>query len=151
MSEATSKGTKGMFSSFESLPNLEVPAAFREFAEKGAAQTREVQERIKAAANDATDLVEQTFKTASASAAELNRKVIENSRLYVNAAFDHAFAVLGTKSFSEALEVSAKHVRKQFETVAEQTKELATLVQKLTAETAEPVKEGIVKTFKKSA
>src|SRR5579859_4573487 len=130
MSQATHIGIAG----------FEMPEAFRDFAEKGAQQTKEIQERFKRATDDATALVEQTFKVSSAGATELNRKIIENARSNMNAVFDHAFAVMGTKSVTEALEVSAQHARKQFEAVSAQTKELATLVQKLSAETTEPVR-----------
>ena len=37
------------------LPKMEVPAAFREVAEKGVAQAKEHYEKMKSAAEDATD------------------------------------------------------------------------------------------------
>ena len=89
--------------------------------------------------------------SAATGAAEYNRKVIENARANVNATFDHAVALFGAKSLSEVIEVSTARARKQFEAVAEQTKELAALAQKVTTETAEPVKAGITKAFKKVA
>jgi phasin len=149
MTEATHfKGTKAAFD-LSKLPNLEVPEAFREFAEKGATQTKQMYEKMRVTADEATDLLETTFKTAASGAAEFNGKVIDNLRSNANAIFDHAIALLGAKSPSEAIEVSTAHTRKQFEAVAEQTKELTALAQKLTTETAEPVKAGINKAFKK--
>jgi phasin len=142
------KGTKAAFD-LSKLPNLEVPEAFREFAEKGATQTKQMYEKMRVTADEATDLLETTFKTAASGAAEFNGKVIDNLRSNANAIFDHAIALLGAKSPSEAIEVSTAHARKQFEAVAEQTKELTALAQKLTTETAEPVKAGINKAFKK--
>jgi len=151
MTEATHiKGTKAAFD-LSKLPNLEVPEAFREFAEKGATQTKQMYEKMRVGAEEATDLLENTFKTAASGAAEFNRKVIDNARSNANAIFDHAIALLGVKSPSEAIEVSTTHARKQFEAVADQTKELVALAQKVTTETAEPVKEGINKAFKKVA
>jgi hypothetical protein len=47
--------------------------------------------------------------------------------------------------------VSTAHARKQFEAVADQTKELTALAQKVTSETAEPVKAGINKAIKQVA
>jgi phasin len=153
MTEATSvKGTKPAFELPKfNVPNLEVPAAFREFAEKGAAQSKEMYEKMRVGAEEANGLLENTFKTAATGAAEFNRKMIDNARSNANAIFDHAVALFGTKSLSEAIEVSTAHARKQFEAVAEQTKELAALAQKVTTETAEPVKAGITKAFKKVA
>jgi phasin len=132
------------------LPNFEVPEAFREIAEKSAAQTKEMYERMRMGTEEATGLLETTVKTAAAGATEFNRKMIENARSNANAIFDHAIALCGTKSLSEAIEVSTAHARKQFEAVADQTKELTALAQKVTTETAEPVKEGINKAFKKA-
>jgi len=42
------------------------------------------------------------------------------------------------KSPSDFVELSTEHSRKQFETLTEQTKELAALAQKVTLATAEP-------------
>ena len=149
MAEATHmpKGTKSAFD----LPKVEVPEAFREFAEKGTAQTKEMYEKMRVGAEEATSVLEDTFKTAATGAVEFNRKVIEGARSNANAIFDHAIALLGVKSPSEAVEVTTAHARKQFEAVAEQAKELAALAQKVTTETAEPVKAGITKAFKKVA
>src|ERR1700674_4244790 len=146
MAEATQmhKGTKSAFD----LPKVEVPEAFREFAEKGAAQTKEMYERMRVSTEEAAGLLENTFKTATTGATEFNRKVVENARANTNAFFDHAMALLGAKSPSEAIEISTAHVRKQFEAVADQTKELTALAQKVTTETTEPVKAGITKAFK---
>jgi len=151
----TTKAGKFAASPFElpkfNLPNLEIPEAFREIAEKSAAQTKDIYEKMRGAAEEATDLLENTFKTAATGASAYNRKVIENARSNANATFDHALALVGVKSLSEAIEVSTAHVRKHFEALTEQTKELAALAQKVTTETAEPVKAGITKAFKKVA
>jgi hypothetical protein len=42
-------------------------------------------------------------------------------------------------------------VRKQFEAMSEQGKELATLIQKVATDAAEPIKEGMTKAAKKAA
>jgi phasin len=158
MTETTNtmpKGAKTAASPFEmpklNLPNIEMPEAFREIAEKSAAQTKDMYEKMKGAADEANDLLESTFKTAATGATAYNRKVIENARSNANAAFDHALALVGVKSLSEAIEVSTAHTRKHFEAVTGQIKELAALAQKVTTETAEPVTAGIAKAFKKVA
>ena len=53
--------------------------------------------------------------------------------------------LFATKTLAEAVEVSSTHVRKQFETLSTQTKELTTLAQKVATETAEPIKAGMTK------
>jgi phasin len=133
------------------LPKLEVPAAFREIAEKSVAQAKDAYERVKAAAEEATDVLEDTYTTAAKGAADYNLKVIEAARTNTNAAFDYARELLDVKSLSEIIELSTAHARKQFETVSEQTKELAALAQKVATETAEPLKSGVTKAFRKVA
>jgi hypothetical protein len=46
--------------------------------------------------------------------------------------------------------LSTNHSREQFETLTEQTKELAALAQKVTLATVEPLKTGITKSFGQS-
>ncbi|HET9688455.1 MAG TPA: phasin, partial [Pseudolabrys sp.] len=47
------------------MPKFEVPTAFREFAEKGVAQAKENYEKVKSAAEKATDVLEDTYSTAT--------------------------------------------------------------------------------------
>jgi phasin len=133
------------------MPKMEVPAAFREFAEKGVSQAKENYEKMKTAAEEATGLLEGTYATASKGASEYGAKVIEAARLNTNAAFDFASEMMNAKSFSDLVELSTAHTRKQFETLTAQSKELAALAQKVASETAEPVKESFSKAFKKVA
>jgi len=51
----------------------------------------------------------------------------------------------GVKSPSVFVELSTEHARKQFETLTEQTKQLAALAQKVMLATAEPLKTGVAK------
>jgi phasin len=133
------------------MPKMEVPAAFREFAEKGVSQAKEHYEKMKTAAEEATDLLEGTYATASKGASEYGLKVIETARINTNATFDFVSEMMNVKTFSEFVELSTAHARKQFETLTTQSKELASLAQKVATETAEPVKESVSKAFKKVA
>jgi phasin len=131
------------------MPKMEIPAAFRELAEKGVSQAKENYEKMKTAAEEATDLLEGTYATASKGASEYGLKVIEAARVNTNAAFDFYNELMGVKSFSDYVELSTAHARKHFEALTAQTKELATLAQKVATETAEPVKESVSKAFNK--
>jgi len=130
------------------IPNVEMPAAFREFAERGVAQAKDTYEKMKAAAEEATDVLETTYSTATKGASDYGLKVIEAARTNTNAAFDFAGELLAAKTISEVVELSSAHTRKQFETMAQQSKELSALAQKLATETAEPIKSGMSKVFK---
>lgn len=133
------------------MPKMEVPAAFREFAEKGASQAKENYEKLKAAAEEATDVLEDTYATAAKGASDYGLKVIEASRVNTNAAFDFFTELMTVKSYSDMIELSTAHARKQFETVTAQTKDLVSIAQKVANETAEPVKAGVNKAFSKVA
>ena len=51
------------------------------------------------------------------------------------------------KSPSDFIELSIDHSRKQFETLTEQTKELAEVAQKVTLATVEPLKTCVTKAY----
>jgi phasin len=133
------------------VPKMEVPAAFRELAEKGVAQAKENYERMKAVAEDTSDVLETTYATVSKGTADYGLKVLEAARLNTNAAFDFAEQLFGAKSFSEVVELSATHARQQFEAYSAQARELTELAQKVATDSAEPVKSGFSKAMKKVA
>ena len=133
------------------IPNFEVPAAFREFAEKGVSQAKANWEKVKAATEETTDLLEDSYATASKGAADYGLKVIEVSRTNTNAAFDFATQMMAVKSLSEAVEMYTAFTRKQFEAMTAQGKELGALAQKVATETIEPIKESVTTAFKKAS
>jgi len=118
------------------IPKVEMPAAFREFAERGVAQAKDTYEKMKAAAEEATDVLETTYSTATKGASDYGLKVIEAARV---------------NTLSEVIELSSAHARKQFEALTEQSKELSELAQKVATETVEPIKSGMNKAFSKVA
>lgn len=133
------------------MPKMEVPAAFREFAEKGVAQTKDAYEKMKAAAEESTEMLETCYSTASKGSTEYGLKMIEIARANTNAAFDFMGSLFGVKSPSELVELTTAHSRTQFETMTAQGKELTALAQKFAAETAEPLKSSVEKAMKKVA
>jgi phasin len=130
------------------MPNIEVPEMVREFAEKSVQQAKDVYARIKSAAEETTDVLEDTYTSATKGATEFNLKALEALRVNVNASFDYARELMGSKTLADAVELSASHMRKQFESLAAQAKTLSALAQKVATETAEPIKAGMSKTMK---
>ena len=133
------------------LPKMDVPEGMREFAEKGVAQTREVYEKAKATAEEATRIMEEANGAFAKALAAYNRTALEAARTNVNAAFDWALALAKTNSLNEMVEVSTAHMRTRFEAMGEQGKELAALAQKAANDTAEPIKTGLSEAFKNVA
>jgi phasin len=154
------KPTKPITSAFEmpkfelpkfDMPKVEMPAAFREFAERGVAQAKDTYEKIKAAAEEATDVLETTYSTATKGASDYGLKMIEVARANTNAVFDFAGEIIAAKTLSEVVELTNAHARKQFEALTQQTKDLSALAQKVATDTAEPIKSGMNKAFNKVA
>ena len=124
------------------VPKMEIPAAFRELAEKGVAQTKANYDKMKSTAEQATDVLEETYATASAGCQGYGLKLIETARANSNAAFDLFGELLGAKSYSEVVEKTTAYMRAQFDTVTAQAKELSEHAQKVATDTAEPIKES---------
>jgi phasin len=125
------------------MPKLEVPPAFREMAEKGLTQAKGNYEKMKTAAEQATDVLEETYTTASAGCSGYGVKLIETARTNSNAAFTLYGELLTAKSYSEVVEKTTAYMRTQFETMTAQAKELTEHAQKVATDTAEPIKESI--------
>ena len=121
------------------MPKFEVPTAFREFAEKGIAQAKENYDKVKSAAEQATDVLEDTYATASKGCASYGVKVIETTRANSDAAFDLMTELMTAKSYSEMVELSSAYMRKQFDAMIAQAKDLSEHAQKVAPETAEPI------------
>ena len=133
------------------MPNMEVPAAFREIAEKGVAQAKESYEKMKTAAEEATEMLEGTYATASKGCSDYGLKLIETAKANSNAAFDLFGELLTAKSYAEVVELYTAYVRAQFDTVSAQAKELADHAQKVATETVEPIKGSFTSAFNKAA
>jgi len=149
--QTTKPKTKTQIPPFTAFPGVEAPAAFRDIAEKSLSHAKDNYEKIKSAAEEATGVLEDTYASASKGATDYTLKVIEMTRENANSTFDFAVELLGVKTFSDFVELSSAHARKQFEAMSEQTRELASLAQKVATEAAEPLKEGITKATKKAA
>ena len=122
-----------------------------EMADKGIAQTKDGFKNAKAATEEASNVLQQAYTVAAKGATDYNLKVFEIARFNTNAAFDYARELLGVKSLSEFIELSTARSRQQFETMTAQSKELATLAQRVSLEAAEPLKTGIPGVFSKVA
>jgi phasin len=129
------------------LPNMELPEAFREMAEKGVEQARDAYAK---ASEEAADLLENTYETAAKRATDYNRKLIEITRTNTRAAFDYVHELLGVKSPSEFIALTTAQMRKQFEIVSEQNKELSALAQELATEAAGIIKTSVSKAVNKA-
>jgi len=117
------------------------------FTEQAAAQSKENLDKMGAAAQDATNLVKDTYSASMKGAQDYNAKLIELARINTEAAFAYAQQLARVKSPAEFMELTTKYAREQFEAMAEQTRELAAFAQKMTLEAADPLKSRATKEF----
>ncbi len=144
------KKTDDVFS-IASIDPAKLSESFREFAEKGATQTKEAYAKMKEAAEDATKTVEATLESAQAGSVELGLKAIEALRTNAENSLSHMEALLGVKSVAELFELQTAFLRKQAEVVVEQAKTMQEATRKVAEKVAEPGKsaaEKALKTFK---
>jgi phasin len=148
MAQAKSKIENAADTAFDSVTKLEVPAAIRDFAEKGVAQAKDAYSKFKVVADEASDMLEGAYSNASRGTSTLGLKALETARANTNAYFDHAISLFGVKTVSDAIELNTSFVRKQSETLAIQAREFGELVQKVSAEAVAPVKAQFEKAMK---
>ena len=132
------------------MPKIEVPAELREMTDKGIAHAKDACTKAKVASDEAVDLLKNAYANVTKGATDYNLKVIDVVRTNTRAAFDYVNELLGVKSPSEFVELSTAHMRKQFDAVSAQTKELSALAQKAATDAAEPIKTGVSKVFNKA-
>jgi phasin len=125
--------------------------AVREFAQQGAAYSKDIYEKTKATAEETYKVLEQTYATVTKGAVDFNLQWLEMARHNINVTFDLAAQLAGAKSPSEFFELSATHARKQVETFSKQAQHLTALAQKVTTEAVQPLQAGVTGGFNKAA
>lgn len=130
------------------MPLFELPKLFRGIAEHSAARAKENCENMKAASGQITGILREACSANAKSAADYGVKFIEISGVNTNSAFEFLSNLMGTKSLSEIMNLSATQNRKNFEVASAQNKELWHLVQKVATETAEPLKNGFTRALR---
>ena len=134
--------------SIASIDPAKFSESFRDFAEKGAAQTKEAYAKMKEAAEDATKTVEATLESAQAGSVELGLKAIEALRTNAENSLSHMEALLGVKSVAELFELQTAFLRKQAEVVVEQAKGLQETSKKVAEKVSAPGKSAAEKAMK---
>ena len=141
------KKTDDVFS-MASFDPSKVSESFRDFAEKGATQTKEAYAKMKDAAEDATKTVEATLESAQAGSVELGLKAIDALRTNAENSLAHMEALLGVKSVAELFELQTAFLRKQAEVTVEQAKAMQEATRKVAEQVAAPGKSAAEKAMK---
>lgn len=145
------KKTDDIFS-MASFDPAKISENMREFAEKGAAQSKEAYAKLKTVTEDATKTVEATMENAQSGSVELGLKAVEALRINAENSLSHMEALLGVKSVSELFELQTSFIRKQAELAVEQAKTMQEATRKVAENVAQPTKsaaEKAMSSFKK--
>jgi phasin len=133
---------------FEALKlDTTVPESVRALAEKTVNQTREAYERGKEALEESIDAMERSFDAAGQGATAFNRKLIDIAQRNLNSGFDLAKSLAGAKNFAEIVELQSAFIRSQFDVFASQAGEIRALTTKIAADTSEPIKDQMSRSF----
>jgi hypothetical protein len=119
-------------------------------SEQALARTRERLEKIKAASEEMTEALRENYSSNARSATDYGLKVLELSSVNTVSALDFMIHLYGSKSATDAFELSAKQTRKAFDTASHQTSELWALSQKLANETGEPMRKRFSKALRQA-
>lgn len=133
---------------------MEVPAAFREIAEKSLSQAKDAYEKSKLMAEEATDVLEDTYAASTKGTLTLMTKAIDQAKASTDASFEFTKSIFGAKSVAELVELNTAFARSQFEAMTAQSKELTELATKIANDAAAPMKAATEKALaqvKKSA
>ncbi|KQZ50828.1 phasin [Rhizobium sp. Root149] len=137
--------------SFSTFDPSKLTDSFREFAEKGATQSREAFTKMKDAAEEATKVVETTMQTAQSASVEIGLKAIDAMRTNADLSLTHMESLLGVKSVAQLIELQTAFIRKQAEVAVEQAKALQETARKVSEDVSKPAKDAAEKamsTFK---
>lgn len=129
-------------------PVADMQERIRAVIEKGLTETRANYSKVKRAADEASNAMEASYASVKTGVVEINVKALEALRASADANFDFIKSVIHVKSPSDLVTLHTEFARKQIEMLTSQTKELATLAQKVATESVEPFKAQIAKSFK---
>ena len=143
--KVTQNGTNGFGMPFLDFSKIVLPGVSGELAEQGFARARERYEKIKAASEEMTEALRETYSGNARSATDYGLKVFEISNANAASALDFLIHLCGSKSATDVYTLSAAQARKAFDTASDQNKELWALTQKLATETGEPIRKRFTK------
>jgi phasin len=137
---AAKSAAKDMADAAFAYPRIEVPEVFRSFAEQGLTQTREAYTRLKAATEEATDLIEESFETTRDGVREAQFKVLDAAQANAEATFELARKLLTVTSIADLVQLQTAFARERFEAFVDYSKDMQSTLTKVSAEASKPAK-----------
>ncbi|MFG3592543.1 phasin family protein [Bradyrhizobium sp. RDI18] len=128
-----------------------MPGLFDVLSEQNTIRAKETIEKMKIASGAINDALREASSANAKGVADYAAKVIEFSAANTSAAFDFFSHLLGMKTPSEILQLSAAQSCKNFEATAAQSRELWQLTRRVATETADPIKKSLAGALQKAA
>ena len=125
----------------------QAPELLRTIAETSANQAREAYARVKTAAEDATDVMEETFENTRDGVLEAQHKALDVARDNTAATFDFAKKLLAVTSLSDAVQLQSGFMRDRFEAYIDYSNGIQAATSKLLEGVSEPAKTAVAKTL----
>ena len=130
---------------------LAMPGIFNGLTGQNLVRAKENIEKAKMASGAVNDAFREAYSANAKGAADYASKLIEFSSANTSSAFDFLSHLLGLKSPSEILQLSAAQGCKNFEATTAQSRELWQLTRKIATETADPLKKSFASALQKAA
>jgi phasin len=113
----------------QQIPNFEVPAEMRDFAEKSVEQARKAIDGFMGAAQRTVDTFDTSSSTMQSSAKDMTRRTLSYAEQNIAAAFDLAQRLVRARDVQEAMQLQADFVRSQLTAMQSQMKEFGSVAQ----------------------
>ncbi|WP_034492344.1 phasin family protein [Afifella pfennigii] len=145
--EETSEAFAEMFG----LSQIEMPEAFKVMTERTLTNARDGYARVKAAAEETTDVLEDTVENARDGVLGIQYKALDNAKANSDATFAFARQMLGASSLADAVEAQSAFLRERFEAMIDQAGEMRELFAKLAEDTSRPARAAAMKNLERAA
>lgn len=132
---------------FAAAKDARIPENLQAMAEEGVQKTREAYYKMSSAAKDGAKVVEDVMLASQAGAKAIGEKILHNTAVNTEAAFDAAQAIARAKTLPEVVRLQADFFQQQFAVAGAQSKELFELSARITQQTLETVNAAATKGF----
>jgi phasin len=144
---AAAQAAKEAMDATFAYPKFEVPEVMRSFAEQGMKQTRDAYARAKNAAEEATDILEDSLETSRKSMRDAQFKALDMAKANTDATFELMRQLMSAGSVSDALQLQTAFARERFEAFVSYSKDMQEMMSKAGADAGKPAKAIFDKTL----
>jgi phasin len=116
------------------------PDSMREASERSLAQAREGYAKLKANAEETTDLMEETMETAREGLLDFQAGALDAAKAHTDATFAFMKELMGAQSMADAVQLQTAFARERFEAMVDYSKDMQTRIGTFAEQTSKPAK-----------